>query len=83
MAYLACIFVIAIGLLSYTAMSMAKDNLFMAKDRFYEEYHFADGFIQVKAYPSTKVDSLRKIDGIEAVNGRLIKDVRVDNAGFH
>ena len=77
MAYLACIFVIAIGLLSYTAMSMAKDNLFMAKDRFYEEYHFADGFIQVKAYPATKVDSLREIDGIEAVNGRLIKDVRV------
>lgn len=76
-AYIACIFVIAIGLLSYTAMSMAKDNLFLAKDQFYKEYHFADGFLQVRGYPYSKVESLKEIDGIESVSGRLVKDVRV------
>lgn len=77
MAYIACVFVISIGLLSYTCMSIAKDNLFMAKDHFYEDYHFADGFIEIKAYPFTKIQSLSEMDGIETVNGRLIKDVRV------
>lgn len=76
-AYIACIIVIAIGLTTYTSMSTAKDNLFMAKDEFYKKYHFADGFAQVKAVPYEKVEALSNIEGIDVVEGRLVKDVRV------
>lgn len=77
MAYIACTIVIAIGLMAYTSMSMAKDNLFIAKDQFYSEYHFADVFASVKAIPYTRAQELNEVEGINIVNGRLIKDVRV------
>ena len=76
-AYIACAIVIAIGLMTYTSMSIAKDGLFNAKDHFYQEYSFADGFAKVKAIPITRVQALEEIDGIDVVSGRLVKDVRV------
>lgn len=76
-AYLACAIVISIGLMAYTAMSMAKDNLFIAKDEFYQEYKFADGFAMVKAIPLSIAKELEKMEGINEVSGRLVKDVRV------
>ena len=76
-AYIACAIVIAIGLMTYTSMSIAKDGLFDAKDQFYQEYSFADGFAKVKAIPLTRAQALEEIDGVEDVSGRLVKDVRV------
>ncbi|HHY73773.1 MAG TPA: FtsX-like permease family protein [Bacillus bacterium] len=76
-AYFACAVVIAIGLMAYTSMSIAKDGLFYAKDQFYQDYHFADGFAKVKAIPYTRAKTLEEISGINKVEGRLIKDVRV------
>lgn len=76
-AYIACAVVIAIGLMAYTSMSMAKDNLFFAKDEFYKDYQFADGFAKVKEIPYTIAATLDEIEGIEKVSGRLTKDVRV------
>ncbi|MGI9951510.1 FtsX-like permease family protein [Moorellaceae bacterium AZ2] len=77
MAYLACTMVIMIGLITYTAIQMARDNLFTARDEFYEEFHLAEGFARVKAMPYHEVEKLREIPGIEVVQGRLVKDVRV------
>lgn len=77
MAYMACVFVVAIGLLSYTALSTAKDNLFVAKDTFYKQHAFADGFIELVAMPSEKLEALYDISEINQISGRLVKDVRV------
>lgn len=77
MAYIACTVVIAIGLMVYSSMSMSKDNLFLAKDEFYREFHFADGFAKVKAIPYSRAKSLNEMDGLGIVNGRLVKNVRV------
>lgn len=76
-AYLACGVVIAIGLMAYTSMSIAKDGLFYAKDQFYQDYHFPDGFAKVKAIPYARAKALEELDGIDKVGGRLIKDIRV------
>lgn len=76
-AYIACAIVIAIGLMTYTSMSIAKDGLFNAKDQFYKDYSFADGFAKVKAIPITRTKALEEIEGVEVVSGRLVKDVRV------
>ncbi|WP_288009016.1 ABC transporter permease [Kyrpidia sp.] len=77
MAYLACIAVIVIGLATYTSMLMARDNLLAARESFYREYRFADGFARVRAMPLSQVDRLREIPGIGEVQGRLVEDVRV------
>ncbi|MDK2927264.1 MAG: putative transport system permease protein [Bacillota bacterium] len=76
-AYLACAVVLIIGLLTYTGMLMARDNLFIAREQFYREYRLADGFAQVRAMPYTEVKKLAEIEGIAEVQGRLVKDVRV------
>jgi len=77
-AYIACTIVIAIGLMTYTSMSMSKDHLFAAKDEFYRNYHFADGFAKVKAIPLPRAQSiLTDVEGVDQVNGRLVKEVGV------
>lgn len=77
MAYFACLIVISIGLMSYTAMSIAMDNLNRAKNEFYEEKHFAEGFAKLRSMPLSKVQTLSRIEGIKKIEGRLVKEVRV------
>lgn len=76
-AYAACIVVITIGLMVYSSMSMVMDNLLMSRDSFYENQNFADGFVEIQAYPTSQIPKLTKIQGIDQIQGRLIKDVRV------
>jgi len=76
-AYLACIVIVVIGLMVFTAFSMVLDNLKMSQNSFYENQNFADGFIQVQALPFAEVQKLESIDGIADIQGRLVKDVRV------
>ncbi|KUO61937.1 MAG: hypothetical protein APF84_04705 [Gracilibacter sp. BRH_c7a] len=76
-AYAACIVVIAIGLMMYSSMSIVMDNLTLSRDTFYENQHFADGFAEIQAMPYNQIENLKKIEGIQDVQGRLIKDVRV------
>jgi len=76
-AYAACIIVIAIGLMVYSSMSMVMDNLVLSRDSFYQNQNFADGFAEVTALPYTQIEPLSKIEGIQQIQGRLIKDVRV------
>ncbi|WP_078060278.1 ABC transporter permease [Desulfotomaculum copahuensis] len=78
MAFIACAVVVIIGLTAYTSMQMAKDNLFRAGDSFYRQYHFGDGFAKIKnPMPSSQVEKLSDIRGIDQVQGRLVEDVRV------
>ena len=75
--YIACIVVIAIGLMTYASMSMVVENMDKSQQDFYSETHFADGFVSVMAYPETKVNSLLLLPGIEQAEGRIVKDVRL------
>ncbi|MCB8815530.1 ABC transporter permease [Desulfosporosinus shakirovi] len=75
--YLACIMVIALGLLLYTSMSIAVESMDKAQQDFYAETNFADGFITVTGYPENKVNSLTFLPGIDQAAGRIVKEVRV------
>lgn len=75
--YLACIVVIAIGLIIYASMSIVVENLDKSQQDYYSQTHFADGFISVTAYPESKVNSLALLPGIEQVEGRIVKDVHI------
>ncbi|MEW6662752.1 MAG: ABC transporter permease [Bacillota bacterium] len=76
-AYLACLTVITIGLMVFTSTSMVYENLMGAKERFYREFRFAGGFAQVRGIPAQELGRLARIEGIEAIDGRMIEDVRV------
>ncbi|MGC5325949.1 ABC transporter permease [Brevibacillus sp. SYSU BS000544] len=76
-ANLACIAVIVIGLMIFTSISMVMTNLEQAKERFYQESRVADGFADVVGIPLSQISHLQKIEGIEKIQGQLVKDVRV------
>ena len=76
-AYLACSVIVIIALMVFTSFSMLSDNLTMSKENFYTNQNFADGFVQVQALPFTRVESLKQIEGIADIQGRMVKDVRV------
>jgi putative ABC transport system permease protein len=76
-AYLACITVIAIGLMLYTSMSVVFEGLNDARNNFYAEYRFADGFAQVRGISQTQADRLAAVEGVAQLEGRLVKDAQV------
>lgn len=76
-SYIACIIVVMAGLLVFTSMSMVSNNLNTAKERFYKDANFADGFVSIKNLPYSQLDDLSKINGIKQIEGRIVKDVRV------
>jgi putative ABC transport system permease protein len=76
-AYLACLIVIVIGLMVFTSMSMVYKDLMAAKESFYREARFADGFAQVRGIPAQELARLANIEGIESLEGRMVFDVRV------
>ena len=76
-SYLACISIIAIGLLTYVSMANVRDILTEAKDNFYRDYRFADVFATVREIPAAKLPALRRIPGVSQVEGTLVRDVRV------
>jgi putative ABC transport system permease protein len=76
-AYFACITVIAIGLMIYVSMSVIFESLTDAKDNFYSECRFADGFVNIRGLSQTQVDRLASEEGIARLEGRMVKDARV------
>ncbi|MBS3983647.1 MAG: ABC transporter permease [Dethiobacter sp.] len=76
-AYLACLVVISIGLMVYTSLNLTADNLWQAKENFYREYGFPDGFATVKGIPEAEIRRLAAMPGIDQLEGRIVQDVRV------
>jgi putative ABC transport system permease protein len=78
-AYFACVVIITIGLMFFTAFSIVVENLYSAQENFYREQNFADSFAEVKAMPLSEVSKLQAIEGIKDIEGRLSKEVQVLN----
>lgn len=78
LAYLACIIVMSMGLMTYSSMSIVIDNLQNAKNEFYSDYQIADAFAQVRSIPDAKINSLSEIEGISKVQGVFKQDYKVD-----
>lgn len=76
-AYLACAAVIAIGLMFYTSMSVVFQNLTGARESFYRDFRFADGFARVRAISGAQTERLAFLEGIDRLEGRLVHDIRV------
>lgn len=78
LAYVACIVVMAMGLMVYSAMNIVTINLLTAKDTFYDDYQMADVFINVQSIPNNDIEDLTKIQGVAKAQGVIKQDVRVN-----
>ncbi|HHX61168.1 MAG TPA: FtsX-like permease family protein, partial [Epulopiscium sp.] len=76
-AYLSCILLMAIGVLTYTMMNTALTEMDSGKVTYYEEMRLGDAFATVAQIPKTALSKLAEIEGIEQVDGRLIETIRV------
>ena len=78
-SYLACLVLIIIGLTVFVSFSIAKDNMYLSKDRLYREQNFAHGFVKVESMPESQVERVTRVEGVKEVSGRLVKEVRMHN----
>lgn len=77
---IAVIILIAIGVLIFSSFDMLAKNLDYSQNSFYNNYGFADGFIDLRAIPYNKISSLKHIEGIEQIEGRIVDTVRMNFA---
>ncbi|KDR94696.1 putative ABC transport system permease protein [Peptoclostridium litorale DSM 5388] len=77
LVYISSALVIVIGLSMYTSMFMVMENLQAAMDEFYEDSNFAHGFASLTGVPVGAVDELQGTEGVESLQGRFVKDVRI------
>ena len=80
-AYVACMFLIAVGIMMRTAMGVASDGLERAKRDFYDEYRLAHVYASVGAISLSEVDRLLGIDGVADVSARSKMEVRAELEG--
>lgn len=73
----AALVVIIIGVMIFTGAWITMDTLVLSKDLFYEQGKFPDLYAELIAAPKKVLDSLKEIPEVEAVEGRLVQDVKV------
>lgn len=73
--FIAVTAVIIVGLLVYTALSMAAVNLESTVQYYYDLTNFADLYVQLVKIPANAVYDLKNKFGIEEVQGRIVADV--------
>ncbi|MCL2197687.1 MAG: ABC transporter permease [Defluviitaleaceae bacterium] len=77
-AYLACVFLISVGILMRTALGAASDGLERAKLNFYEEYRLAHVYASVGAISLSDAERLRELPGIADVTARTKMPLRAE-----
>lgn len=71
--------VAAMGFAGYSVLSIAMDQLQESKQYFFEATAFCDAFAEVAQAPLSAIRKLERISGVQSVQGRLVKDVKVSS----
>ncbi|WP_141228373.1 ABC transporter permease [Anaeromicrobium sediminis] len=67
--------VILVGIILYTALNSTAINLSNTLNEYYEETNFPHMFVDIVKIPENKIKDLEKINGIDKIEGRIIKEV--------
>ncbi|MBQ7265942.1 MAG: ABC transporter permease [Firmicutes bacterium] len=76
-SYIGAVAIISIGVFVFIAISDFLDNLEIATQRYLNETNYADAFVYLEKAPESVLSELDEIKGVEAVIGRLEKNVRL------
>ncbi len=79
---LAIALVIAAGLANLVMSRATLESLSETRQRFYDDHAFADVFAQARRVPEPVAERLREIDGVQAVETRLVAGANLSVPGF-
>lgn len=70
--------VVACGIASFVSMLSAYESLQLSQTTYYDNYRFAEVFVQLKRAPEGLVRKIEHIPGVMQVNTRVVVDVTLD-----
>lgn len=79
---LAIALVIGCGVSVYIISLSTLDSLIQTQSNYYREYRFADLFVSLKQAPNALLSELRSMDGIQAVESRVVAAVNIEVKDF-
>jgi len=79
---IAIVLIVACGIASMVTMLSAYDSLKLTQQTYYNEYRFADVFVQLKRAPEHLRDRIQQIPGVQQVQTRVVRDVILDVPGL-
>ena len=79
---LAIALVVAAAVASYVTMRGAYESLLLSQSVYYDTYRFADVFASLKRAPEPVAQRLREIDGVAAIQTRVVAGVILDVPGL-
>lgn len=74
---LAIALVIASGISGYVMLISNIDSLNRTREKFYQDYRFADVFVSLKRAPESLKERIGEIDGVTEVETRVVADVKL------
>ena len=79
---LAIALIVACGIASLVTMMSTYSSLKLTQDTYYDQYRFADVFVQLKRAPDSLISRLESIPGVGKVQTRVVKDVTLSVEGL-
>ena len=79
---IAIVLIVACGIASLVTMLSAYESLNLTQAAYYDQYHFADVFVQVKRAPEQIRDRIQDLPGVQQVQTRVVRDVILDVPGL-
>lgn len=77
-SYLACVFLITVGIMMFMSLNAAGEGLELAMLKYYGEYRLADVYAKVDAMPAGAADALGRIEGVSAAEARYVTEARAE-----
>lgn len=75
--------VIVSGVATFIMFISTINSLYTTRNKFYQDYRFADVFASLKRAPEAVKERIAEIPGVEAVETRVVADAKLDIPGFH
>ncbi|MEO0490831.1 MAG: ABC transporter permease, partial [Cyanobacteria bacterium J06659_2] len=79
---LAIVLIVACGIASLVTMMSTYSSLKLTQTTYYDQYRFADVFVQLKRAPDSLISRFEAIPGVGTVRSRVVKDVTLSVEGL-
>ncbi|MGF1514654.1 MAG: ABC transporter permease [Elainellaceae cyanobacterium] len=79
---IAIVLIVACGIASLVTMRSTYSSLNLTQAAYYDQYRFADVFVQLKRAPDSLVPRIEALPGVGAVRSRVVEDVTLSVAGL-
>ncbi|WP_246140333.1 ABC transporter permease [Euhalothece natronophila] len=75
---IAVVLIVACGIASLVTMMSTYDSLLLSQTTYYQQYRFADIFVQLQRAPNPLLEQIREIPGVAQARSRIVEDITLD-----